>query len=413
MNRRNSSLYDYVIIGAGIVGLSVARELLAREPNAKIAVVEKENTIGLHASGRNSGVLHSGIYYQPDSLKAKVCLEGARLMSSYCEEHGLPLNRIGKVIVPVRCSDGENLNVLHQRALSNGASIRLINDQELKEIEPHATTATGMALHAPETAVVDPMLIMKHLHSSLTKRGVHFFFNSFIDAIDTQGKKITTSEGNISYGHLFNTAGLFADKIAHACGLKSSYRILPFKGYYYELSPDSKLQINHLIYPVPDMNVPFLGIHFTKSVSGTVYIGPTAIPALGREHYRGVAGIKLCDFINIVTSLGRQYYVNRQGFRSYTHQEIPRIFKSRFIKSARALVPGVSKSDLRVSNKIGIRAQLYDYKHNELITDFLISRTDHVTHVLNAVSPAFTSAFSFAKWIVNEQKTVCKEPVYR
>lgn len=396
-----------MIVGAGIIGLSVARELLAQQPGAKIVILEKEKSIGLHASGRNSGVLHSGIYYQQDSLKARVCLEGARLMMAYCDEAGLPIDRIGKIIVPTKPSDAEGLELLYKRAIHNGARVELINENELRAIEPETQTATGLALYSPDTAVIDSIKILEHLASSLMKNKVQLYLNSACVAIDTKVRTVTTSTGMvITYNHLFNTAGLFADRISQACGLSERYVMLPFKGSYYELADDSKIKINHLIYPVPDMNVPFLGIHLTKSCAGTVYIGPSALPALGRENYQGFQGIKMSELISTLTCMTQQYYADKQGFRAYAHQEIPRFFKSSFLASAQALVPGLKDKDLVASNKVGIRAQLYDQKKKELVMDFLISKTHHETHVLNAVSPAFTSAFSFAKLIVSAQEFV-------
>ncbi|MDX1838014.1 L-2-hydroxyglutarate oxidase [Legionella taurinensis] len=395
---------DYLIIGAGIMGLSIARELLHSEPRAKIVVLEKEVAVGLHASGRNSGVLHSGIYYPQGSLKAQVCLQGARLMAAYCEEHRLPLNRLGKVIVPVKPDDQAALTLLHERARANGARVQMLDANELRDIEPEAYTATGQALFSPETAVVDPLAIVQHLYFSLERQGVVFHFNCKGLSIDTQRQQIHTQAGCLSYGYLFNTAGLFADKIAERCGLDKRYVLLPFKGFYYEVAKHSDLTLNHLIYPVPDMNVPFLGVHFTKSISGKIYIGPTAIPAFGRENYRGWQGANLSELLKTMTLLGQHYYANRQGFRTYTHQEVPRLFKSRFLSAARSLVPRLRSNDVLRSKKVGIRAQLYDQQKKELVMDFLISTTKNETHVLNAVSPAFTSAFSFAKMVVNEKE---------
>jgi L-2-hydroxyglutarate oxidase LhgO len=396
---QHTFVVDYLIIGSGIMGLSIARELLQREPQAKIAIVEKESSIGLHASGRNSGVLHSGIYYPQDSLKARVCLDGSRLLQAYCDEFALPINRIGKVIVPTNESDGTSLNTLYQRALSNKAQIHLINETELKKIEPETRTATGFALFAPEACVIDSQAVMQHLFSDLQKK-VHFYLSSPCVEIDTNLKKIKTPQGSISYGHLFNTAGLFADKIAHKCAIAARYTMIPFKGIYHALKKDSPIKINHLVYPVPDMNVPFLGVHFTKSSSGTVYVGPSAIPALGRENYIGIDGLKINELINTVKCLGKQYCSNKQGFRAYAHQEIPRVFKSKFLNAAQGLIPQIKKNDLITNSKVGIRAQLYDKQSNELVMDFLIEKTQNETHVLNAVSPAFTSAFSFAKLII-------------
>lgn len=397
---------DYAIIGAGIIGLSLARELRERDPAAKIVILEKEDSIGRHASGRNSGVLHSGIYYKEGSLKAQFCLNGSRAMAAYCDEHGLPISRTGKVIVPLQESDAPVLTMLYERARHNGADVRLIQRDELRRIEPKVRTATNEALFSPETSVVDPKAILSHLHHTLTKSGVEFYFNSFcLNAnVHTKEKKLTIGTKSIAYGHLFNAAGLYADTVAKACGLLDRFSMIPFKGLYYELRPTSFLDIRHLIYPVPDLNVPFLGVHFTKSIDGKVYIGPTAIPALGREHYRGFEGINMKEALSTVLELSQQYLSNKQGFRTYAHNEVLRFLKSRFVASAQALIPDLTMHDVIKSPKVGIRAQLFDKEKRELVMDFMVNHTENETHVLNAVSPAFTSAFSFAKWIVDTHK---------
>lgn len=391
---------DFVIIGAGIVGLSIARELKQQFPTASIAVIEKEAKIGLHASGRNSGVLHAGIYYKPDSLKARCCLEGSRAMAAYCDAHNLPISRVGKIIVTTKPDEANVLETLQQRAIQNGANVRLISRSELKKLEPEAYSATDHALFSPETSVVDPKAILTHIYQSLTEQQVIFYFKEKNTQIDTKKKQLSLNADNLSYGHLFNTAGLYADDIAKRCGLQEQYTMIPFKGLYYEMKPTSEVRINHLIYPVPDMHVPFLGVHFTKSIDNKIYLGPTAIPVLGREHYTGFEGINLKEALSTVACLTPLYIKNKQGFRNYAHQEIPRFIKSRFVDSARALVPNITNQDLIKSKKVGIRAQLFDLEKKELAMDFIIRRTQNETHVLNAVSPAFSSAFSFCRHVI-------------
>lgn len=391
---------DFIIIGAGILGLSLARELKTTHPDARIIILEKENQIGLHGSGRNSGVLHSGIYYPEGSLKAKLCLEGNRQLAAYCDAHHLPISRIGKVILPTKTTDDSILQTLYQRATHNGAEVKLIDEAELREIEPAAHTATGRALFCPETAVVDSKAILKHLHQSLLQQQVSFYFNSRCSQINPQSKTLKAGNKTFSYGHLFNTAGLYADVVAKACGMQERFTMIPFKGSYFELSNTSSLQINHLIYPVPDMNVPFLGIHFTKNTNNRVYIGPSAIPAFGRENYQRLEGARIKESLATFATLGRQYCSNQQGFRTYTHREVARFIPKNFVAAAQALVPQLTFSDLKKSEKVGIRAQLFDQKKRELVMDFLIKSSQNETHVLNAVSPGFTSAFSFSQYIV-------------
>lgn len=393
---------DFVIVGAGILGLSIARELLRQYPNASIVVLEKESQVGMHMSGRNSGILHAGIYYKSDSLKAKFCLEGSRAMARYCDENKLPINRIGKLIVPAKKSEVDVLHSLHQQAIQNGATVRLVKGQELHDMDPHVQRVADIALYSPETSVVDPKAILAHLHRSLAEQGVQFYFNHACQELDVKQKKAMAGDKIISYGHLFNTAGLYADQVAKACGLADRYTMIPFKGMYHELKPNSMLRINHLIYPVPDMNVPFLGVHLTKSIHGVVYVGPTAIPVLGREHYQGLKGIRLQEAVETWKHLGRHYLTNKQGFRAYAHQEIPKFIKPCLVKSAQALLPSLQATDLVRSKKVGIRAQLFDKQTQALCMDFIINHTTNETHVLNAVSPAFTSAFSFSRYVVGD-----------
>ncbi len=391
---------DFVIIGAGILGLTIARQLRLNYPNTKILILEKENEIGLHASGRNSGILHAGIYYKSDSLKAKFCLDGLHALAKYCDEYQLPIWRIGKIILPTNQFEEEVAKDLYERAQANGANVKMLDTNELQEMEPKANLSAKLALFSPQTAVVAPKEILKHIYNWLLTKNVEFSFNSNCTEFLPKQKKIIVNNTEISYGHLFNTAGLYADKVSKSCGINEDYMMIPFKGMYYELKKSSKININHLIYPVPDMNVPFLGVHFTKSIDGKIYIGPSAVPVLGREHYSGVTGIRLRETLEVFSQLSLQYLTNKQGFRNYAHQEIPRFLKSRFVTAARSMLPSITADDLVKSKKVGIRAQLFDKSKKELAMDFIVRKTTNETHVLNAVSPAFTSSFSFADYIV-------------
>lgn len=393
---------EFLIVGAGIVGLSVARELKRLHGDARIVVLDKEPALALHSSGRNSGVLHSGIYYPEQSLKARVCAEGGREMAAYCEERGLPLARHGKVIVPVREEDDALVDLLHRRALSNGATVSILDRQQLAEIEPEARTATGRALHSPNTAVIDPGAVVEHLAEDLRQQGVEIRLGHRLESADPTRSEVRAGGETFAYGHLFNTAGLHADVVARAFGVGERYAMLPFKGLYYRLDEAAGLRINGLIYPVPDLGVPFLGVHFTRKVSGEVYLGPTAVPAFGRENYQGLEGVDLGEAPQIATQLFRQYVKNHQGFRRYAHEESLRFFKHRFAEAARALAPRLQSRHLLRSAKVGIRAQLLDREKQELVMDFLVESRQNATHVLNAVSPAFTSAFRFSRLVVEQ-----------
>jgi L-2-hydroxyglutarate oxidase LhgO len=347
--------------------------------------------------------LHSGIYYPTDTLKAKFCAEGSALMSSFCEEHNLPILRCGKVILPTKNEDEDKINLLYDRGVNNGALVKIISKEELSEIEPEAKTETQKALYVPNTSVVDPHAILRKIQSDLEEAGVTILFNERIMSANPDLSTITTNKYNkFKYNFLVNCTGQHSDVVSKVFNVGKKYTLLPFKGLYYGLHKNSNIRLNGLIYPVPDLNVPFLGIHSVKLVDGNVYFGPTAVPAFGRENYQGLKGVNIKDATSISYHLLRQYISNKQGFRSYTHQEMHRFLKSEFLKSMQKLIPKLSNSDLVVSQKVGIRAQLLDTKSNELVMDFLVERVDNTTHVLNAVSPAFTCSFSFAKYILNK-----------
>ena len=395
--------YDLIILGAGITGLSVARERIKIDPDCRILVIEKERRIGMHGSGRNSGVLHSGIYYPSDTLKAKFCSEGSELMASYCEKYNLPLMKCGKVILPTKSEDEDQIDLLYKRGVKNGASVKIISQKELREIEPEASTIAQRALYSPNTSVIDPYAVLSKIQSELNNSDVIILFNEKVISANPDQSTITTNkDNNFKYKHLINCTGQYSDVVSKLFNVGKKYTLLPFKGLYYGLSKNSNIRLNGLIYPVPDLSVPFLGIHSVKLVNGSVYFGPTAIPAFGRENYQGFEGVNIKDASSISYHLLRQYISNKKGFRAYTHQEASRFLKSEFLKSIQSLVPNLSSNDLVISHKVGIRAQLLDTKHNELVMDFVVEKVDNTTHVLNAVSPAFTSAFSFAKYILNK-----------
>lgn len=388
---------DFAIVGAGIIGLALARELRRRHAGSSIVVFEKESEVGLHASGRNSGVLHSGIYYDAGSLKAMICASGSRELAEYCEEHGLPIRRCGKVVIAARESEDGELDSLLQRATANGAKAELIDTRQLAAVEPEACAPTGRALHCPDTAVVQPKAILGHLQQELAAGGVEFLFDNTVVAIDVSDGIAKSANSTVRFGHLFNAAGLHADRIALLCGVGSRYAILPFKGLYYSLLPSSGLCIRGLIYPVPDQRVPFLGIHFTRQVDGDVEIGPSALPSIGRENYEGLRDIHLAEATRIAGRILDQYVRNKRGFRRFAHTEALRLFKTKFADAARKLVPRLRSSHLGTASKVGIRAQLLDRETRDLVMDFVVEQGEHSTHVLNAVSPAFTSAFAFAR----------------
>lgn len=395
-----SKVFDYVIIGAGIVGLTIARELKQRDSGARICVLEKENEPGRHSSGRNSGVLHSGIYYPPDSLKAKVCRQGAIEMAEFHDQHQLKLDRRGKILVATGAADAPQLDLLLQRARQNGVVAEMLSNADLKKMEPEARSAAGQALWIPSTAVGSPGAVMQVLVREVQEHGIELRYKTQVTVRDPAACQLHATDGSvISYGHVINAAGLHADSVAHQFGIGKRYTLLPFKGLYWKLDPASNIRVNHLIYPVPDLRVPFLGVHTTTTTDDAVYLGPTAVPAFGRENYSGLNGVTGREFLRISGLLVQQVIQGHDGFRRLAWQEGRRYFKPWFAEAARGILPNLKTQHLLPCNKVGIRAQMLDRETGKLVTDFLVEKGPHSTHILNAISPAWTSAFPFARHV--------------
>ena len=391
-------MWDFVVVGAGVIGVSIARELRRRH-RASVMVIEKEPSPGRHASGRNSGVLHAGVYYKAGTLKARLCVDGNRRMREYCFAKSIPLNENGKVIVARSHEELGVLRELHIRSRSNGVCVELVDTLALKDIEPCAKTVE-QALYVKDTAVVNPQRVMEALVADAVEEGIEFRFDCAWRA--REGQDIAnTSQGRIAYGHLVNCAGLYADKIAHQFDVGRQYRILPFRGQFYRLRPDSKVQVRGNIYPVPDLRNPFLGVHFTRRPEGEVTVGPSALPLLGREQYRGLAGANASDGLAMIKYLLRLFGRNRDHFRSIAWKELTKISRAGFYREAEGLAVGFEPSDLLPGKEPGIRAQLVDTGKAELLSDFVIEPGPRSTHVLNAVSPAFTSSAPFAEYVVD------------
>lgn len=356
--------------------------MLKREmPSARIGIVEREGEIGLHASGRNSGVLHAGIYYDTTSLKARFCRDGSRRMQDFCGEHGLPVARAGKVIVPSGRSDESGLKKLKTQADANGVRTELINRQQLLELEPHCASFET-ALYSPDTAAVDPKLVLAQLVANVRSAGISLHCKSQIIGIDRAKKTVYTSHEMFRFGLLINCAGAGSLALARKFGLGKFLRLMPFRGSYFEIKMDC---VRGNIYPVPDPKFPFLGVHASRSVSGRVFAGPTAWPVLMPATAAILAG---------------EYVTDRGGMRRHMHEELRNRFPGYYLQKIKELLPKVDRQAVIPHAKSGVRAQLYDTKRKKLVTDFLVEETPESLHVLNMISPGFTCAFAFADHLV-------------
>jgi L-2-hydroxyglutarate oxidase LhgO len=386
---------EILIVGGGIIGLSLARELAHRFPGTAIALIEKEADVACHASGRNSGVLHAGFYYSADSLKARLTRDGNRALTEYCLEHGLAINRCGKVVVASTEAEVAGLYELKARAERNRVELQLIDAHELGELEPNARTVQK-ALFSPTTAAVNPKQVCRHMASGLPPNVRILCGRRFVGR---EKDHVVTQTGKIRYRYLFNAAGLYADRVARHFGAGREVTMIPFKGIYLRCDDDTLLQRH--VYPVPNLSNPFLGVHFTKTVDGHLKIGPTAIPAFWRENYTAAAGFDLSECAEIVAMEARLMVRNSFGFRSLALAEIRKYRRSVLVREAGRLVRTLDPARFSGHTQPGIRAQLLNLRTRELVMDFLVEHGENSTHVLNAVFPAFTSALSFASYIVD------------
>jgi L-2-hydroxyglutarate oxidase LhgO len=388
---------DVLICGGGIIGLTIARELL-KTGYENIIIIEKEEKIGKHASGRNSGVIHAGIYYTKDSLKARLCLKGNHLMKDYCRQKNIPVSETGKVIVAKNEGETKVLEELYQKALNNRAKVELIDDKRLRSVEPFARTFR-LALFSPETAVVNPQNILDSIEKELVDSGKVKILKGLAFRRMNSDREVITTDGNMRFDLFVNAAGAYSDRIAHMFGIGQNYKILPFRGTYRILTKEKRHLVNGNIYPVPDIRNPFLGIHFTKAADGIVYIGPTAIPAFGRENYEFFKGVDK-ELFQILLREGVLFFTNA-GFRKVAVSEPGKYFLRSFFEEIKDMINDLNIEDILPSDKAGIRPQLVDWHKKELVMDFIVLKHKNSIHILNTVSPAFTSSMAFAEFVVN------------
>ena len=378
--------YDYLVVGSGIIGMTIAYELLSEDSLLTIAIIDKEDDVAKHASGRNSGVLHAGFYYTANSLKAKFTVDGNRLMKKFCNENNIFVKNTQKIVVAKDEKELEGIYELQKRAEINGVDTKVIGEEEVLKIDSNIKTYKK-ALFSPNTASVDPKEVCYKLRDILKEKSVDFFFNtSFEDC-------------NLEYKYLINSAGAYADKIAQKFGLAKNYTMLPFKGIYLKYMTN-KTDIKTNIYPVPNLANPFLGVHYTITNDGSIKIGPTAIPAFWRENYKGFSNFNFKEMIEIIYFETKLFIQNSFNFRKLAIEEMKNYSSKVFIQKAKDMVKNIGNDFKPIP--AGIRAQLLNTKTNELVQDFVIEHGINSIHILNAVSPAFTCSFAFAKYVVNE-----------
>lgn len=387
-----------VIVGAGILGLALARELAVRHPGAEITVLEKEDAVATHQTGRNSGVVHAGLYYPPGSLKATLCRRGVALLRAFCEEHGLAWDACGKVVVATGEDELPRLRAIEEKARGNGVPVEMIGPERLRELEPHCVGVA--ALHSPTTAIVDYVAICRALRADLEGRGGQVRLGVDVTRVEERpdGVRIHTAAGEeLSADHVCVCAGLHADRLAAASGEPREPRIVPFRGEYFALRPDRVELCRSLIYPVPDPALPFLGVHLTKTIDGGVLVGPNAVLALAREGYdwKTIRPRELAQ----LARWGGTWRLFRTYWRTGIDELVQSWSRRRFVEAARQYVPELGVDDV-VPAAAGVRAQAVD-ADGSLVDDFRLGGTRHATWVRNAPSPAATASLAIAEHLAD------------
>lgn len=390
-------MYDYLVIGGGIIGLNIALQIQEKKPTCKIVLIEKEREVAMHSSGRNSGVLHAGFYYSADSLKAKFTRDGNKAMHEFCKQRNLAINECAKVVIATNEDELKGLEELKRRGDTNGVELLWMSEEEVEQKYPNLKTYKK-ALFSPSTATIDPKKVTREFAKLAVEKGITILTNTkYLQKIDDF--KISTTQGDITCKKLINCGGLYADKIAKEYGFAQNYIIIPFKGIYLKDKKNlGTLQTN--VYPVPNLANPFLGVHYTLTINNEAKIGPTAIPAFWRENYKGFRNFKFNEFFQIFYYETKLFFTNAFGFRNLALSEVKKYFKPHLLSLAKILSKDMKLQGYKEWSTPGIRAQLLDTNTLELVQDFVVQGDEKSIHVLNAVSPAFTSSIPFAKWVV-------------
>jgi L-2-hydroxyglutarate oxidase len=393
-------VWDFAVVGAGIVGCAIARELRIRYPEKDVVVIEKEDRVGAHTSGRNSGVIHSGINQKPGSLKAKLCVQGSQLLRTFCRNADVPMREVGTVVLARSEEERATLVELQRRAKANGVlGVQLLDQEMLKRNEPFARA--NEALLSPTGAIVNCGQLVASVAADAATRCVSMILGAEVREILDKGDRlvIKTPKSDFQAKYLVNCAGLHADQVAWMMDAGREYCVIPFRGDYYHLRPERRFLVNSMIYPAPNLELPFLGIHLTRRTDDSVIVGPNAWLALGREQYKG-SSINWHDTVRMLCDLRFARLMSDLDFLKIALKELRlSLSKGAFAEAAGELVPEISKDDL-VPDQSGIRAQLVD-RRGRLADDFVFERTEKSFHVLNAVSPAMTSALAFAEHVAD------------
>ena len=385
--------FDYAVIGGGIVGLAVAWTILERQPNIRLVLLEKEDGWARHQTGRNSGVIHSGIYYKPGSLKAKLCRCGNRSLREFCDLHGIRYEACGKIIVATKPSELPALDKLYERGITNELAVNKLGAPEVREIEPHVSCVAG--IYVPSTGIVDFAAVCRKLAELIAARGGDLHLNTEFLGFRANGGGgiLETSKGIVEARWIINCAGLHSDRVAKLAGAKPGARIVPFRGEYYELKPERRGLVRNLIYPVPDPQFPFLGVHFTRMIDGSVHAGPNAVLSLKREGYHRMS-FDLRDFLDTISYAGFWRLAAKHARSGL--EEMHRSFSKRaFVRSLQKLIPEIREEDL-VPGAAGVRAQALR-PDGGLVDDFLIVHSPSAIHVCNAPSPAATASLEIGR----------------